>query len=108
MFYTGSVIHSGGENRSNADRIALNLTYSNAWLRQEENQYMSCPPEIAAGFDPELRALLGYTMANFGLGYYAPPTFVPGTPGTMPPEMAFTEDGAFDRSVADVPEARTF
>jgi ectoine hydroxylase-related dioxygenase (phytanoyl-CoA dioxygenase family) len=108
LFYTGSVIHSGGENRSNADRIGLNLTYSNAWLRQEENQYMSCPPEIAREFDPELRALLGYTMANYGLGYYAPPKFVPGTPGTMPPEMAFTENGAFDRDVADVPAARTF
>ena len=108
LFYTGSVIHSGGENRSSADRIALNLTYSNAWLRQEENQYMSCPPEIAGSFDPELRALLGYTMANYGLGYYAPPKFMPGMPGTMPPEMAFTEDGAFDRDAADVPEARTF
>jgi Phytanoyl-CoA dioxygenase (PhyH) len=108
MFYTGSIIHSGGQNRSNADRIALNLTYSNAWLRQEENQYMSCPPEIAGRFDPELRALLGYTMANFGLGYYAPPKFVAGAPGTMPPEMAFADEGVFDRELADVPAARTF
>ena len=108
MFYTGSVIHSGGENRSHVDRIALNLTYCNAWLRQEENQYLSCPPQIARALDPELRALLGYTMANYALGYYAPPRFVPGAPGTMPPEMAFTEDGALDLDAADLPEARLF
>ena len=44
LFYTGSVIHSGGENGSSEDRIALNLTYNNAWLRQEENQHLTCPP----------------------------------------------------------------
>ncbi len=108
MIYTGSVIHSGGENRARGDRIALNLTYANAWLRQEENQYMSCPPEIAKNFDPELRALLGYTMANYGLGYYAPPEFAPGTPGTVPPELAFAEGDTFDRSMADVPETKAF
>jgi ectoine hydroxylase-related dioxygenase (phytanoyl-CoA dioxygenase family) len=108
LFYTGSVIHSGGENRSNADRIAMNLTYANAWLRQEENQYLTCPPEVAKNLTPDLRALLGYTMANYGLGYYAPPEFAPGMPGTMPPEMAFAPGESFDRSRADVPEARTF
>ncbi|HEX7036773.1 MAG TPA: phytanoyl-CoA dioxygenase family protein [Pseudomonadales bacterium] len=104
LFYTGSVIHGGGANRSAAERIGMNLTYSNAWLRQEENQYLSCPPEVAAHFDPELRALLGYTMANYALGYYAPIDFIPGTPGTCPPELAFA-DGA---EQADIPEARTF
>jgi ectoine hydroxylase-related dioxygenase (phytanoyl-CoA dioxygenase family) len=96
MYYTGSVIHSGGENRSAADRVALNLTFANAWLRQEENQYMSCPPDIA-------RAVLGYTMANYALGYYAPPEFAPGTPGTAPPELAFE-----DLVDPDVPATRTF
>ena len=26
-------------------------------VRQEENQYLSCPPEIAKGLSPELRSL---------------------------------------------------
>jgi hypothetical protein len=69
---------------------------------------MTCPPALAQDLPPELRALLGYTMANYGLGYYAPPTFVPGTPGTMPPEMAFVENPNFDPRVADVPQTRTF
>ena len=110
MFYTGSVIHSGGENRSNGERVALNLTYCNGWLRQEENQYLSCPPDVAAKFDPELRALLGYTMANFALGYYSPlpGDFVAGSPGTLPPEVVFAEEPTFDFAVADVPKLATF
>jgi ectoine hydroxylase-related dioxygenase (phytanoyl-CoA dioxygenase family) len=108
MIYTGSVMHGGGENRSSGDRVALNMTYVNAWLRQEENQYLTCPPEIARAFDPELRALLGYTMANYGLGYYSPPKFTPGIPDTLPPEMAFAEEGALDRDLADVPDTKTF
>jgi hypothetical protein len=56
-------------------------------------------------FSPELRALLGYTMANYGLGYYSPPTFTPGIPDTLPPELAFVDapgrcqyDGCTERS----------
>ncbi|MEX2326694.1 MAG: phytanoyl-CoA dioxygenase family protein, partial [Pseudomonadales bacterium] len=38
LLYTGSVIHSGGENKTNETRLGLNITYCLAWLRQEENQ----------------------------------------------------------------------
>ena len=47
FIYNGSVLHGGGANHSNASRIGLNLTYCLGWLRQEENQYLSCPPDIA-------------------------------------------------------------
>lgn len=44
------------------------------WLRQEENQYLSCPPEMAAQFDdPELRSLLGYSAGNVRSGTYSSP-----------------------------------
>ena len=46
-----------------SDRIGLNITYTLGWLRQEENQYLSCPPEIARTLDPELQAMIGYAMA---------------------------------------------
>jgi len=112
LVYTGSVIHSGGENRAQSDRIAMNLTFVNAWLRQEENQYLTCPPELARDWKPELRALLGYTMANYGLGYYSPPVFKPGIPDTLPPEFALLDVGSADqgelRALADVPETKTF
>ncbi len=74
LLYTGSVVHGGGQNRSQAPRIGMNITYLLGWLRQEENQYLSCPPSIAAGFDdPELQALLGYSPGNGALGYFSSP-----------------------------------
>ncbi len=36
LLYNGTVIHGGGENRSDDARIALNVTYTLGWLRQEE------------------------------------------------------------------------
>ena len=41
----------GGDNRSDADRIGINITYTLGWLRQEENQYVTCLPEIAKELD---------------------------------------------------------
>jgi ectoine hydroxylase-related dioxygenase (phytanoyl-CoA dioxygenase family) len=73
LVYTGSVFHAGGANATEAPRIGMNLTYCLNWLRQEENQYLSCPPEIARTFEPELQALMGYASAGYGLGFYTPP-----------------------------------
>jgi hypothetical protein len=88
LLYSGTVIHGGGANRSDAPRIGMNITYCLSWLRQEENQFLSCPPEIAKQLDPELSDLLGYTMGNYALGYYSHPEMVEGLPDTLPPEVA--------------------
>lgn len=84
LFFTGSVLHGGGSNQSVGERIGLNIDYSLAWLRQEENQYLSCPPELALALDPDLQDLLGYTMGGFGLGYYTSLD----KPGVQAPEAA--------------------
>ena len=73
FIYSGSVLHGGGANKSNSSRVGLNLTYCLGWLRQEENQYLSCPPDIAKDFDRELQNLLGYTQGEYALGYYSNP-----------------------------------
>ena len=88
LIYSGTVIHGGGANQSTTDRVGLNITYSLGWLRQEENQYLSCPPEIAKDFSPELQELLGYTMMNYALGYFTPPVPASQEAGTQPPEFA--------------------
>lgn len=98
LLYTGSVFHGGGANRSSADRVGMNLTYSLAWLRQEENQYLSCPPEIAKDLEPAMQDLLGYTVGSYALGYYTPPLPPGEGPGTAAPEHAVGRDvkhGAF-------------
>jgi len=90
IIYTGSVIHSGGANVSGADRIGINITYSLGWLRQEENQYLSCPPEIAATLPAGLQRLIGHSMGSYALGYFSPP-LAPGIgPEIVPPETLFS------------------
>lgn len=88
LVYSGGVFHGGGENVSNGDRIGINITYTLGWLRQEENQYLSCPPEIAKTLSPELQALIGYSMGSYALGYYTPPLPAGQGPEVVPPEFA--------------------
>ncbi len=88
LVYSGTVIHGGGANASAADRVGLNITYSLGWLRQEENQYLSCPPEIAKDLSPALQELIGYTMMNYALGYFTPPVSADEESGILPPEFA--------------------
>ena len=90
LVYSGSVIHSGGANMADHDRMGLNITYALGWLRQEENQYLSCPPHIAKDFDPALRELLGYCMGSYALGYFTPPTGPGENPEVVPPEFLFS------------------
>jgi hypothetical protein len=94
LVYSGSVIHGGGENRSGADRVGVNLTYCLGWLRQEENQYLSCPPAIARTLDPKLQALLGYAMGSYALGYFSPPLPPGDGPEVVPPQFALGEAAA--------------
>lgn len=88
LLYTGSVFHGGGANRSSSDRIGANMTYTLAWLRQEENQYLSCPPEIARTLPKRLQDLLGYTLGSYALGYYTPPLPPGEGPEAVGPEYA--------------------
>lgn len=73
LAFTGSVFHGAGANRSERDRIGLNIDYTLGWLRQEDNQYLSCPPAIAKDLDPKLQALLGYAVGGPSMGYFTPP-----------------------------------
>ena len=88
LIYSGSVIHAGGENLTEADRIGINITYCLGWLRQEENQNLSCPPAIARTLDPKLQALLGYSMGSYALGYFSPPLPPGAGPEVVPPQFA--------------------
>lgn len=66
LFYLGSTWHGGGANNSEEPRMGLINTYCLGWLRQEANQYLETPPDVAAKFEPRLRALLGYTPHGTG------------------------------------------
>lgn len=68
-FYMGSLWHAGGANHSDSPRMGLITTYALGWLRQEVNQYLAVPPEVARQYDPTIRRLLGYTKHGSSLGH---------------------------------------
>lgn len=69
LFYTGKVFHGAGANLSGGVRQGINLTYSVGWLRQEENQYLSTPLEVAKTLDDDLLRLMGYQLGGIAIGY---------------------------------------
>ena len=67
--YVGSVYHGGGANLSDTERFGLFIGYCLGWLRQEENQYLAVPPDIARSLPEQLQTLLGYTIHRPFLGW---------------------------------------
>jgi len=69
LFYEGKVLHGAGANTSNGVRRGVNITYAVGWVRQEENQYVACSPEVARTLDDDLLRMMGYQQGAFALGY---------------------------------------
>ncbi len=68
LYWLGGTLHGAGANTSEDWRYGVVLTYSLGWLRQEENQYLDVPPEVARKLSPALRDMIGYKMYQ-ALGY---------------------------------------
>ena len=93
LLYTGTVLHGGGKNTTESDiRTGVFMHYALNWLRQEENQYLSCPPDIAKDFSPELRSLIGYSKGGYILGFYTDPYDKNGNMESVSPEKMFGKD----------------
>lgn len=60
LVWDGGLFHGGGANHAQRPRLGLNVNYNCAWLRQQENQYLAIPKEIAAALPDEFLRLLGY------------------------------------------------
>jgi ectoine hydroxylase-related dioxygenase (phytanoyl-CoA dioxygenase family) len=69
LVYLGGTIHGGGTNVSQSVRTGLALHYSLGWLRQEENQYLANPPEVARAYPERLQRLIGYDYGGPYLGF---------------------------------------
>jgi ectoine hydroxylase-related dioxygenase (phytanoyl-CoA dioxygenase family) len=69
VVYSGSVYHGGGANCSDSARIGMNVDYNVGWLRQEENQYLAVPIEVARTLPEEMQRLIGYARGAYALGY---------------------------------------
>ena len=68
LYWLGGTLHGAGANVATDWRYGIVLTYSLGWLRQEENQFLDVPPEVAQRLPAELRDMIGYKMYR-ALGY---------------------------------------
>ena len=92
LCYTGTVLHGGGANATpDQVRTGVFMHYALSWLRQEENQYLSCPPEHARRLSPELRALIGYAKGGYVLGFYSDPDDPSAAYESVSPEHLFSQ-----------------
>ena len=69
LIYSGSLYHGAGANGSDRPRVGMSLSYVPVTLRQEENQYLVVPPEIARELPEKLQKLIGYELGNYSLGF---------------------------------------
>ena len=62
IVFDGALVHRGGANTSNADRLAITPQYCNPGLRQIENMVLSVPPSIAGNYSERIQNMLGYSI----------------------------------------------
>jgi len=63
LIYHGSLWHGGGANRTDRRRLGV------GWVRQQENQQLGIPLDVARGFSPRLRKLCGFGLYRRLLGH---------------------------------------
>jgi ectoine hydroxylase-related dioxygenase (phytanoyl-CoA dioxygenase family) len=69
LVFNGSVWHGGGANRTGARRVGIAMNYCAGWIRQQENQQLGVPIDVARGFSPRLRKMVGYGIYRGLLGH---------------------------------------
>lgn len=62
IVFLGTLVHRGGENRSDQPRLALSNQYCEPWARQQENYMLSIPRERARAMSERIQQLLGYSI----------------------------------------------
>jgi ectoine hydroxylase-related dioxygenase (phytanoyl-CoA dioxygenase family) len=70
LLFLGSTLHGAGANLTKASRRGIIVSYCLGWLKPYENMWLTYPPDVARGFRPELRALIGYRRNRPNLGSY--------------------------------------
>jgi ectoine hydroxylase-related dioxygenase (phytanoyl-CoA dioxygenase family) len=69
LVWHGSLWHGGGANRTSERRVGIAMNYCAGWVRQQENQQLGIPREVACGFEPRLRELVGYGVYRMLIGH---------------------------------------
>ncbi|HKA91262.1 MAG TPA: phytanoyl-CoA dioxygenase family protein [Haliangiales bacterium] len=69
LVYNGSLWHGGGANRTPRRRVGIAMNYCAGWIRQQENQQLGIPLDVARGFSPRLRHLAGFGIYRRLIGH---------------------------------------
>jgi ectoine hydroxylase-related dioxygenase (phytanoyl-CoA dioxygenase family) len=69
LVWHGSLWHGGGANTTPERRVGLAMNYCAGYIRQQENQQLGIPREIAARFDERLQRLCGYGVYQGLIGH---------------------------------------
>jgi ectoine hydroxylase-related dioxygenase (phytanoyl-CoA dioxygenase family) len=69
LVYDGSLWHGGGTNASDDRRVGIVVNHCAGFLRQEENQLLAVPRDLAATFPRRLQQMLGYGVYRGLMGH---------------------------------------
>lgn len=68
LLYPSVTVHGASANETDEVRDVCLFAYSPAWVRQEENMFLTTPPEVAVNLPTEVQELLGYSLHGEVLG----------------------------------------
>lgn len=69
LIWHGSLWHGGGANRTEARRTGIAMNYCAGFIRQQENQQLGVPADLARTFQPRLQELMGYGVYRGLIGH---------------------------------------
>ena len=69
LIWEGALWHGGGANRTDRRRTGIAMNYCAGFVRQQENQQLGVPAELARTFAPRLQALMGYGVYKGLIGH---------------------------------------
>ena len=69
LVWHGSLWHGGGANTTDDVRVGLAMNYCAGFIRQQENQQLGIPREVAAKYPERLKRLIGYGVYRGLIGH---------------------------------------
>ena len=62
IVFSGTLVHRGGQNQSDAPRCGFSNQYCQPWARPQENFILGVPQDVARQMPARLQELLGYSI----------------------------------------------
>jgi ectoine hydroxylase-related dioxygenase (phytanoyl-CoA dioxygenase family) len=69
LVWHGSLWHGGGANTTDTRRVGIAMNYCAGYIRQQENQQLGIPLDMARRFPRRLQELIGYGIYNGLIGH---------------------------------------